>query len=374
MNVLQILPDLNAGGVEQVVVELTEGLVAAGHSVHVLSSGGRLADAVTQLGGVNHFAHVGSKNILSVPWRIAAIRRCIIENEIDLIHVHSRAPAWPSMFAARAENVTFVTTYHGVYNSSNRLKTLYNSVMARGDHVIANSHYTRDHILKTHGTDPAKVTTIVNGVDMARFDPAAIKPDDIKAMRESWGLADGKTALLLPGRITRWKGQLVAVEALAQLPDNYALILMGDSQGRNHFVDEIKTRATEIDVNDRVKLTGHISNVPLALAASDIVISASTDPEAFGKVSIEAQAMGKPVIATAHGGSLETVLDGQTGLLTAPGDASALAKAILKVENGLPSVGAKGRSRIAQDFSKTSFQSQVISVYEVLLAERPASE
>lgn len=370
MIVLLILPELQAGGVEQVIVELTDGLVSAGHGVHVLSSGGRLAETVTQLGGINHFAKIGSKNAFSIPWRIAIIRRLVAEHKIDLVHVHSRAPAWPALFAARAERVPLLATYHGVYNSNNGLKTFYNSVMTRGDHVIANSDYTRDHIIKTHGTDPDKVTTIVNGVDLNQFDPSLIEPNDIIAMRQNWGVTNEQMALLLPARLTRWKGQLVAVKALAHLPKKYALILMGDAQGRANFVAEVKEKAEALGVSGRVKLVGHVSDVPVALAASDLVISASTDPEAFGKISIEAQAMGKPIIATAHGGSLETIIEGQTGLLTPPGDAAALAKAILQAERGLPHVGSIARAHIAQNFSKVAFQGQMLSLYGRLVDRR----
>ena len=369
MNVLRILPELNAGGVERVAVDLTEALTAAGHGAHVLSAGGRLAGDIEAAGGVNHFAAIGSKNILTFPKRIRLIRAIINQAEIDLVHVHSRAPAWPAMFAARAEKVPFLTTYHGVYNSKNALKTFYNSVMARGDHVIANSDFTKAHIIKTHGTDPAKITTIHRGVDMAAFDPAKVTQSARLAKRKSWGATKTQKLILLPGRLTRWKGQGVAIDALASLPAQYRLVLLGDAQGRDDYVAELKAKAARLNLQDRVIFAGHDADVVTALAAADIVVSASTDPEAFGRVAAEAQAMEKPIIATAHGGALETVLDGRTGLLTAIGEPSALARAVLQAEAGLPDVGASGRARIAKNFSKTALQEATLALYERMITD-----
>ena len=361
MNVLQILPDLNAGGVERTVLETTEALVAAGHGAHVLSNGGRLVPELEAMGGVHHQVDIGSKNILSVPWRIAGVRRLIAEQTIDIVHARSRAPAWPSLFAARAEKVPFVTTYHGIYNAKSALKRGYNSVMAKGDVVIANSNYTSEHIIREHGTDPDKIAVVPRGVDMAIFNPSIISADKIQSRRQSWGVPQDAPLVLLPGRLTSWKGQAVAIEALSYLPPETHLVLLGDAQGRDTYVEGLKTQAQNLGLSKRVHMPGHDADVPTAYLAVDIVICPSTDPEAFGRTAAEAQAMGRPVIAADHGGAVEVVQHGVTGWRTPPGDARALANAIERVDTltGL----ATARDRIAAQYSKTALQSAVLQIY-----------
>ena len=240
--------------------------------------------------------------------------------------------------------------------------------MARGDHIIANSKYTRNHIIKTHGADPKDITVIYRGVDMKAFDPAKVSDVNRKSKRSDWGVQEGQIAALLPGRLTRWKGQLIAVQALAKLPDDYVLIFQGDAQGRNAYVNEIKQLASDLDVVQRVRIMPHSPDIAISLAAADIVISASTDPEAFGRIAVEAQAMGTPVIATAHGGSLETIIEGVTGELVPSNDVKALANGVLKaVQMKQGRITQKNRSHIARNFSKTAMQNQTLAVYEKLL-------
>lgn len=367
MNVLQILPALDAGGVERTAVEITEALTSAGHGAYVLSKGGRLTADIEALGGVNHIANIGSKNILSVPWRIGGIRRLIVEHNIDIIHARSRAPAWPAMLAAQAEKIPFVTTYHGIYKAKSGMKRFYNSVMARGDIVIANSDFTKAHILKMHNIDTQKIVVIPRGVDMARFNPEIVASADIVKLRQDWGAGSGKKLVLLPGRLTGWKGQRVAIAAMAALPDNYHLVCLGDAQGRTEYVAELQAQIAFHELGRRVTLAGHSSDMPAAYAASDIVICPSTQPEAFGRTAAEAQAMGKPVIASAHGGAMETVLDGRTGWLVEPANVPALAEAIKRCFEddgaGLTELGDKARARILHKFSKTSLQKATLKVY-----------
>ncbi len=367
MNVLQTVPELNAGGVEATTLEIAKALIAAGHGAHVVSAGGRLEEALINMGAISHIANIGSKNILTVPKRIKLIRAIIKHCEIDIVHARSRAPAWPAFFAAKAENVPFVTTYHGIYNGRSGLKRYYNSVMAKGVRIIANSEFTKAHIIKTHGTDAAKITVIPRGVDMARFDPAKVSAKDITAQRNRWRVLPEQKLILLPGRLTRWKGPLVAIEALAALPEDHVLVLLGDAQGRDGFAAELKAKAKANGLEDRVIMPGHSRDMPAALAAADVVMSASTDPEAFGRVAVEAQGMQKPVVATAHGGALETVVDGQTGYLVPPGDAKALAHGIRKALSWKDYNGPAARARIAANFSSESLQRKTLGIYKDLL-------
>jgi len=365
MNVLQILPDLNAGGVERTVLETVEALVAAGHGAHVLSAGGRLVPELETMGGIHHEGQIGSKNMLSVPWRIAGVRRLIAEHKIDIVHARSRAPAWPALYAARAEKVPFVTTYHGIYNASSTLKRFYNSVMAKGDVVIANSKFTENHILREHGINPDHITVIPRGVDMTLFDPARLHGVNVRERRTSWGVAEDSKLILLPGRLTRWKGQIIAIDALTRLKPDYHLVLLGDAQGRDDYVAELKAQAATLGIADRVHMPGHDADMATAYLAADIVICPSTDPEAFGRTAAEAQAMGLPVIASDHGGAVEVVEHGKAGWRVPPGDAIALSNAILRIDE-LTEISA-ARARIETKFSKTALQSSLLGVYKSVM-------
>ena len=367
MNVLQLVPELNAGGVEGTTLEVAQALIAEGHTAHVVSAGGRMEDGLLRMGGILHKTDIGSKNIFTLFRRIRLLRALIHEHKIDIVHARSRAPAWPAYHAARIEDVPFLTTYHGIYNSGSALKTYYNSVMAKGEHIIANSEFTKAHIIKTHGTTADKITAIARGVDMTRFDPNLVSEKEALAQRNRWDVSKGQKIIILPGRLTRWKGPLVAVEALSHLHENCVLILMGDAQGRDDFIVEIDAKATELGVTNRIIKPGHSRDVPTAIAAADVVISASTDPEAFGRVAAEAQAMQKPIIATAHGGALESVVDGETGFLVTPSDSKALAEGIRKALDWPDYDGSAARTRISTHFSTKSLQAKTLTVYKDLL-------
>jgi len=365
MNVLQILPELNAGGVERTVLETAEALTAAGHGAHVLSAGGRLVPDLEALGGVHPLGQIGSKNLLSIPWRIAGVRRLIADQKIDIVHARSRAPAWPAFYAARAENTAFVTTYHGIYNARSAPKRFYNSIMSKGEVVIANSNFTCEHIIREHGTDPDRIKIIPRGVDMTLFDPARFEQADIRSRRKVWSVPDDAILILLPGRLTRWKGQTVAINALAQLDPKYHLVLLGDAQGRDAYLSVLKTQAEQLGLSSRVHFPGHDADVAVAYLAAEIIICPSTDPEAFGRTAAEAQAMERPVIASDHGGAIEVVDHGKTGWRVPPGDAAALANAILRSDELENVKGA--RARIGSKFSKTALQTALMELYNELI-------
>jgi len=370
MNILQVLPELNAGGVERTTIEVAQALGAAGHTAHVVCAGGRLEDELKAAGGILHRLRVGSKNPMSLRRNTKALIDIIKTHKIDIIHARSRAPAWPAKAAAKAakngEGIPFITTYHGIYNAKSGLKRRYNAVMAKGDIVIANSKFTQKHIIKEHTIDAENIVVIPRGVEMSVFDPALVSAKDIKAMRKDWGVGDNPV-VLLPGRLTRWKGQLVAVEALKQLGGKAVLVLLGDAQGRDDYVAEIQTKAQALGISERVILAGHSRSMPTALMAADVVISASTDPEAFGRVMVEAQAMARLVVASGHGGAQETIIDGAGGYLVEPNDSKALADGIAKVL-ALPKTkytqrAKAARKRIAAEYSAAALKSATLAVY-----------
>jgi glycosyltransferase involved in cell wall biosynthesis len=308
-----------------------------------------------------------------------ALGRIIRERNIVLVHARSRAPAWSAFLAARMAHVPFVTTYHGIYNARSRIKRFYNSVMARGDAVIANSDWTAKHIANEYRFRPKHLVVIPRGVDFAHFDPASVSPARVEDIRKRWGAAPGDTVILLPGRLTRWKGQTILIEALARLKRTGLLgpvraVFAGDAQGRSAYENELRQQIAASDLAARFAIAGHVNDMPAAYLASDIVVSASTDPEAFGRVAAEAGAMERPVIATDHGGAREVILPNRSGLLVPPGDSAALAEAVSMlasagVERRL-SMGKAARSHIAAHYTVERMCADTIALYRELLKSR----
>jgi glycosyltransferase involved in cell wall biosynthesis len=324
--VLQVLPALGAGGVERGTVEIAAALRDAGMRPLVASEGGPLEHDLARAGGT----HVALPLAAKSPWRIwrnaAALEALIQREKVDIVHARSRAPAWSAWLAARRTGAKFVTTWHGTYNEDFPGKRRYNAVMAKGDRVIAISHFIAGHLKRVTDVDPGVVRVIPRGVDPVRFDPAGVNSARLEAMLRALALPDGAPMVLLPGRITRWKGQAVLVDAMARLRRHDAVaVLLGDAQGRDKFRAELEAQVATLGLTGRVFLRPHAADMPAVLMLASAVVSASTDPEAFGRVVIEGQVMGRPVVATDHGGAKETVVPGETGLLVPPGDAAALA-------------------------------------------------
>lgn len=377
MNILQIVPELNAGGVERTVLEIAEALVENGHSAHVASAGGRLAPALEKLGATSHILPLASKNPFSIRPNAKALCDIIRKNNIDIVHARSRAPAFAAKRAAKKTNTHFVTTYHGIYNAKSALKRRYNRIMASGEIVIANSEFTKAHILQEHGIGPERIVVIPRGVDTKAFNPKHIDAQTIKTQREIWNVPQDGIVLLLPARLTRWKGQALAIEAfsgLNTLSVKLHLVLLGDAQGRDHYVDALKSAVKSAALEDRVHFANHTENIPAAYGASTLVLVPSIEPEAFGRTAIEAGAMQKPVIASNHGGTQETVIDGQTGVLFRPGDVQALRFAIEKLLNmsnaKRAQMGAAARPHICQKYSTAQLQKATLDVYNRLLARK----
>jgi glycosyltransferase involved in cell wall biosynthesis len=276
--------------------------------------------------------------------------------------------------------VPFVTTFHGIYNARSPLKRFYNSVMARGDLIIANSEYTREHVLYNYGVDAERVITIPRGADLTRFDRGAVGDDAVAELRAQWGLApdDARCVVIAPARLTRWKGQLVLIEAVAAVearrPGSLKVILAGDAQGRASYMQEVQEKIRSEKLQDVVAIAGHISNMPRAFAASDLAVFPVTEPEAFGRGAVEAQAMGVPVIASNLGGFTETVLEGETGLLVPPGAVMALAAALERMRDfgseKRADMGRRGRDRVHNLYSTAALQAATIAVYQRLLGRR----
>jgi len=375
--VLQVVPTLDTGGAERTTIDISRAIVKGGLRSIVATEGGRLEPLFTATGGKIVHLPVNSKAPHTILANALRLARLIRKLHVNIVHARSRAPAWSASLAAEVEKVPFVTTYHGIYNASNLFKRFYNSVMVRSDAVIANSQWTATHIVNEHGISRERIHVIPRGVDLLEFDPAGVSPERIDTLRANWRSTANDLVIMLPGRLTRWKGQLVFVKALAQLsqlfePNRMRAVLVGDAQGRDDYVAELRTAISEAVLGERVVLAGHVADMPAAYLASDIVVSASTDPEGFGRVAAEAAAMGRPVIATDHGGARETVVPGVTGLLAPPGDPAALASAIRKLVEMGPTqrsqMGEAGRKHVRENFSLARMCDSTINLYRQLLA------
>lgn len=378
--VLQVTPELNAGGVERTTIELAEAISRAGGLALVASAGGRLEGDLKAAGGELIRLPMHSKNPIDVVLNAGRLARAAKARGVNIIHARSRMPGWSAMMAARRLKLPFVTTYHGIYNARSPMKRWYNSVMAKGDIVIANSQFTRQHVIAEHHVDPARVVAIPRGVDLDVFDRARITANEISAIRASWGLAadDTRVVLIAPARLTRWKGQGVLIEALALLharrPNLVKAIVAGDAQGRLTYVQELNAAIERAGLQQTVAIVGHMGHMAQAFAASDMAVFPVIEPEAFGRGAVEAQAMGLPVIASSLGGYTETVVDGQTGALVAPGDPGALASAIERFvgagASARAAMGEKGRDRARGLYAKAALQTSTLKVYDRLLGDK----
>ncbi len=376
---LQVVPRLETGGAEQTTLDIAAAVRAAGGRAIVASMGGRMEAGLAGAQMVK--MPVQSKNPLTILGNAARLARLIRREKVSLVHVRSRAPAFSALLAARATGVPLVATYHGVYNARSALKRWYNGVMTRGRVVIANSEYTRAHVIATHGVDPGKVIAIARGVDIARFDPAAVTPERLRSLAEAWRLApsDPRVKVLLAGRLTRWKGQTLALEAAGALKaggrDDFLLILAGDSQGRAGYLAELEALIAALDLEANVRIVGHCADMPAAYALCDVAIAPSLDPEAFGRTAVEPQAMGRPVIAADHGAPRETVVAGETGWLAPPGDvaawADALSAAIAVGPDRRARMGRAAMARARRLYSVESMAEATLKVYADILADRP---
>lgn len=380
---LQVLPALDVGGVERTTLDVAAALVAAGARAIVASEGGRGVAELEASGGRHVTFPAATKNPLQMAANVFALGRLVQEYGVDLLHARSRAPAWSALAAARRANVPLVTTLAGVHSGPNAAKRFYNSSLIRGDLVIANSAFTAAHLRAQHGEPKGRLLVIPRGVDLRRFDPAAVAPVRRDTLRAAWGVSEGAKVVLLAARLTSWKGQSVLIDAAAALdrPD-VALVFAGDAQGRDRYQEKLAAQAAALGLATRVRFVGHVVDMPAALSLADAAVVASTLPEAFGRSATEAQAMGAPVVATAHGAPAETVLappavppGERTGWLVAPGDPSGLARGLAEALALAPKAreafGRRARAHVAARYSLAAMTDATLAGYVWAIEERP---
>ncbi|UMY16212.1 glycosyltransferase family 4 protein [Methylobacterium organophilum] len=389
VSVLQIIPALEAGGAERTTVDVAAALSAAGARALVATEGGRLVGELQTRGGVWLPFPANSKNPLAMAWNVRRLMRLCRREGVQLIHARSRAPAWVALGAARRLGLPFVTTYHGAYSGRTGVKVLYNSVMARGDVVIANSHYTADLIRRFHPEQAGdRIAVIHRGTDLSLFTPSAVEPARVEALRRHWGVPPHERVVLLAARLTAWKGQRVLIEAAARMraqgvPD-FTVVLAGDPQGREAYVRELDALVAARGLDGVVRRVGHCLDMPAAFRAAAVVAVPSVEPEAFGRSAVEAQALGVPVVVSDLGAVPETVLappDVEPGLRTGwrvpAGDPAALAEALAEAlslrASARDAMARRARAHVEANFSLETMTAATLAIYSHLLGQgRPA--
>lgn len=374
LSIVQLVPEMDEGGVEGETLDVACDLVANGYRSIVISDGGRLVPTLLK-NGVEHFnwPGIGSKNPRCLP-NILKLRKLMLKESIDLLHLRSRLPAWVGWLAWNSlpgvKRPALLTSFHGFYSINK-----YSEIMTKGQRVVAVSKVIKNHIIENYPSASDKIEVIYGGVDENIFCPNSISESRKQKLIDKWGL-EGCTGpiILLPGRLTEWKGQLTFIEALSLLKETPFKALCVGSIPENSYSQLLFEKVRKFGLEKKIHFTGHCDDMPAALLVSDIVVSASsTQPEAFGKVAIEAMAMEKPVVATKHGGSLETVVDGQTGWLVPPSNPIAMAGAIRQAIESPAECrlrGESGRKRVVDSFSIKSMCNQTLDLYQRLITKK----
>ncbi len=376
MRILQVLPALNEGGVEVGTVQMARYLQAQGIFNAVASSGGKLVGSLEQIDVPHIPLPLETKNPLKILLNASRLKTTIKNYRITHVHARSRAPAWSAYIAcslvnasAEKPNVHFLTTFHGIYGVKPAIKRWYNSVMLKGDAVIANSEFVKNHIVEVYGDTGKPISVVHRGNDLERFSPAAIDPNAVDAIRKTLGANEDTPLILLVGRLTALKGQTVLLSALAEMKDMPWVGAFAGSAENAAYKQKLERMLKDANIEGRIHLLGGRDDVPLLYRAADIAVSASTQPEAFGRVAIEAQAMETGIIATAHGGSLETVIDGKTGFLVEPSNPTAMKAALTKALTDLRTfadMGKAGRVHVCRNLTEEKMCRGETAVYAAL--------
>jgi glycosyltransferase involved in cell wall biosynthesis len=382
--ILQIIPRIDAGGAERTTIDVAAALVAAGARALVASEGGRLTSELQAVGGLLIPFPAATKNPLSMMLNARRLARLIIAERVDIVHARSRAPAWVALMACRIARTPFVTTFHGAYAGRSALKLRYNSVMARGDVVIANSDYTAGLVARLYPWARARLRVIHRGTDFSKFTPGAVPSARVARLRKDWSVAPDERIVLMAARLTSWKGHKVLIGAARRLKEqgieDVRYIMAGDAQGRGGYVRELDALIDKAGLKGIVSRVGHCADMPAAFLAASVVAVPSTAPEAFGRTAVEAQALGAPVVVSDLGAVSETVLsppetapDARTGWRVKAGDAQALAEALQAAlalgASAREAMARRARTHVEGQFSLERMTRETLEAYVGLLAK-----
>lgn len=371
--VLQVVPSLVSGGVERGTLDVAKALVNNNFRSIVISSGGALVSPLQESGSEHVKLKVASKSPISIVNNYRNISRILQEEKVDIIHARSRAPAWSAYMAARNTDTRFITTFHGIYNFSTAFKKFYNSIMVRGERVIAVSEFVKRHILENYSANPDNIRVINRGVDYNYFNPENFSKEMLEKLKDKYHISQSYPIILFPARMTSWKGHMVLIDALNKIRDHeFCCLIVGDLSKHPNFNKRVSDKISELKLQSKVKVFGPESDMMSLYGFADIVISASIEPEAFGRVVVEAQSMEKLVIATNIGGAAETIEDEKTGFHVKPSDAMDLAEKIKYCLTILGSTKAQemsinARKSAIEKFSLELMISKTLDIYKELL-------
>jgi len=371
--ILQVLPELEMGGVELGTIEIASELQKQGIKNFVASQGGRLVNDLNKMGVPHLTLPLKTKNIFKMRKNADALAKFIKENGINIVHARSRAPAWSAYWAAKKAGVHYMTTFHGTYGLGPwGIKKVYNKIMTYGERVIVISNHIKNHVLKNYAADENKLRLVHRCVDVEKFNPDLVSQQRVIKATNEYNIPEDKPVITLIGRVTRWKGQHLLVEALSKMKNkNYYCVIAGDDQGRVNYVKEIRDLAQKYRLKNRIGFYGKVLDPQALMQVSNVILSTAIEPEAFGRISVEGQAMGKIVVASNIGGSLDTIKDGVNGKLFDSGNPYSLAAALdwaLTLNEEEKQKIAKAAQKNAKDnFTKQIMCDKTIAVYRELV-------
>lgn len=372
--VLQVLPELDTGGVERGAVDLANFIASEGGLALVASAGGRMEQKLDRKGCIHLKMPLHSKNPITILSNARRLKKAIRDYGVNIVHARSRAPAWAAERACRKSGAFFVTTAHGPYSFKSRLKKRYNTIMSTGQRVIAVSHFIADYLQQSYQTPAEKIHVIHRGVDLDEFNEGAITSLRIARMVSAWRLPEDRQIVVLPGRLTGWKGQKLFIEAIAQLKHlPLCCLMVGSHQGRQDYFEELRSLIKKHELEDTISIVGNCDDMPTLYKLADVVVSASIEPEAFGRVVAEAQAMGTLPVAPDHGGAVEQIVSGENGFLFSTGDANGMADAIEQALNLDTHDNTRMRENavksVAASFTKSRMCRLTLALYWELIRE-----
>ena len=377
--VLQVIPKLGYGGAETGCFDIAHYLFENNCSSFLITNGGPLTKFINKKKVKYIRLPVNSKNPIIMLLNTILISVIVFFYNIDIIHARSRAPAWSCFFASKITRKKFVTTFHGTYNFKSKIKKFYNSVMLRSDLVIAGSNFIFSHIkenYKEYLNNSKKFLVIFRGINIDYFDASTTFTEDEDKLFKSWNLEVEKKTILLPGRITEWKGHEMFIEAMNKINiqlghKSFKAVILGSDQGRDLYKKKLIRLVEQYRMNDQIKFVDHCENMPLAYKISDLIVSTSIEPEAFGRIAVEAQSMEKPIIASNLGGSKETIVNNKTGILFDAGDSDDLSKKIIEFFNfdksTIEQMGKEGRKNVSAKFNVEKMCFSTYSEYKKLI-------
>ena len=379
LKVLQVIPKLGYGGAETGCYDIAHYLPENNCKSFIVTSGGELTKFIDRKKVKLIRLPVHSKNPFLILLNSIILVFIILFYNISIVHARSRAPAWSCLIATKLTGRKFVTTFHGTYNFNGKIKKFYNSVMVRSDLVIAGSNFIFSHIKEKYSNlidVKKKLLVIFRGINVDYFDSSTLLEKDEKKLLNEWGILENKKIILLPGRLTSWKGQELFIEAINLVNielgyEAFYAVILGNDQGRDVYKKKLHALCEQYKISSQIKFIGSCKNMALAYKVSDIIVSASIEPEAFGRVAVEAQSMEKLIIASNIGGSNETVINEKTGLLFESGDPKSLSKKIMQAltmdESLLKTMGIEGRKNIVKKFNVEKMCFSTYSEYKRLI-------